>query len=104
MQHYYRLTVPTTLGTAPAPADLVEALRAQIKRAFAVAFGGYTETPANGGWLNADGELVEEPVYVIEAAFEIADDDLVWRLARTIKARLEQEAVMIHKDLEVFLV
>lgn len=95
MNHYYRLMVPTTIYNAPAPADVVDAIRAEVKRAFAAAFGGYTETASNGGYLSESGELIEEPVYQIEASYEAEDDETVWRLAERIKAELRQEAVMI---------
>jgi len=104
MNHYYRLMVPTTLYNRPAPADLVMAIRLEVKQAFAAAFGGYTEIAANGGYLADSGELIEEPVYAIEASYEAADDELVWRLAERIKTALSQECVMVRKDHEVHLV
>lgn len=104
MNHYYRLMVPTTIYNLPAPADLVQAIRLEIKKAFAVAFGGYTETAATGGYMADSGELIEEPVYAIEASYEAADDELVWRLAERIKTALSQECVMIRKDHEVHFV
>jgi len=104
MNHYYRLMVPTTIYNAPAPADIVDAIRADVKRAFAAAFGGYTETTTNGGYLAETGEIIEEVIYSIEALYETADDELVWRLAERIKAELHQEAVMIRKDHEVHFV
>lgn len=104
MNHYYRLLVPTTMYNRPASADLVMAIRIEVKKAFASAFGGYTETAASGGYLADSGDLIEEPVFAIEASYEAADDKLVWRLAERIKTALSQECVMIRKDHEVHFV
>lgn len=104
MNHYYRLMVPTTIFNAPAPADLVDAIRLEVKQAFARTFGGYTETAAVGGYVLDAGELIEEQVFSIEASYEQANDELVWRLAERIKAALSQECVMIRKDHEVHFV
>lgn len=100
--HYYVVVLPTTLYNAPAPLALVDGLRAEIKTAFGVAFGGYTETVAIGGYVAESGELIEERVYLIEAAYSEPDDELVERLALQIKADLKQESVMIRKDREVY--
>jgi len=104
MNHYYLLTIPTTIYNRPADADLVDGLRIEVKKAFAAAFGGYTEIAGFGGYTAESGELIEERVYRLEASYEAADDELVWRLAERIKAALSQEAVMIRKDHEVHFV
>lgn len=104
MNHYYRLMVPTTIYNAPAPADLVWAIRLEVKKAFAAAFGGYTETASSGGYLAESGELIEEPVFAIEASYDQPNDKLVWQLADRIKEALTQECVMIRKDHEVHFV
>ena len=104
MNHYYVLMVPTTIYNLPAPADLVMAVRVEIKKAFAEAFGGYTEYAALGGYKAESGELIEEPVYAIEASYAEPDDELVWRLAERIKAALSPESVLIRKDHEVHFV
>lgn len=100
MEHYYRLMVPTTIYNKPAPAALIDAARRTVKLALAKAFGGYTETLTSGGYLAESGELIEEPIYQIEASYSAPDDDLIERLARQIKADLRQESVMVRKDHE----
>lgn len=104
MEHYYRLVVPTTTFDRPAPADIVDAIRRMVKTEMASAFGGYTETRAVGGYVSESGALIEETVYLIEASYETANDELVFQLANRIKAVLKQEAVMIRKDHEVYFV
>lgn len=104
MNHYYLLTVPTTIYNVPAPADLVLSVRIAVKKALAQAFGGYTEVAGMGGYVAESGELIEELVYRIEASYEQPNDELVWNLAARIKAELHQEAVMIRKDHEAYFV
>jgi hypothetical protein len=45
--------------------------------------------------------LLRPPVHVIEASYEVEDDELVRRLAERVKTALQQETVMIRKDHEV---
>ena len=101
MFHFYVIVIPTTIFNLVAPTAIVDALRVEVKMAFATAFGGYTETVATGGYVAKNGELIEERVYLIQAAYEREDDALIERLAAKIKADLHQEAVMIRKDHEV---
>lgn len=104
LQHSYRIVVPTTVHDQVAPADVVDALRQEVKLSLAQAFGGYTEHQGIGGYVAESGELIEEQVYVVEACYQIEDDDLIVRLAAKIKAELDQESVMIRKDNEVYFV
>lgn len=104
MHHYYRIMVPSTMYDRAAPVDIVDAIRDEVKAEFARVFGGYTEIQANGGYLAKSGALIEEPVFVIEASYEVEDDELVLRLAKRVKFDLHQEAVMIRKDHEVSFV
>ncbi len=104
MKHYYRIMVPTTMYDRAAPVEIVDAIRREVKATMAAAFGGYTETVAMGGYVAGSGALIEEPVYVIEASYEVEDDKLILRLAERIKSDLHQEAVMIRKDHEASFV
>jgi hypothetical protein len=101
MFHFYVIVIPTTIFNQVAPTAIVDALRVEVKMALAAAFGGYTETVATGGYKAQSGELIEERVYLVQAAYEREDDALIERLALRIKADLKQEAVMIRKDHEV---
>ena len=38
-----------------------------VKRGMATEFGGYTAHTADGGWVDNDGKLVEESVYIVES-------------------------------------
>lgn len=104
MEHNYQIVVPTTTYDRPAPADIVDSIRRMVKTSMAEAFGGYTETRAVGGYVAESGALIEEAVYVIEASYEVANDELVFQLAERIKRVMKQESVMVRKDHEVHFV
>jgi hypothetical protein len=102
MHHFYVILIPSTIFNAPAPLSIIDGLRAEVKLALAEAFGGYTETVATGGYKAESGELIEERVYLVKAAYEIADDALVASLAAKIKTELRQESIMVWKDHTVY--
>jgi hypothetical protein len=101
MNHFYVIVIPSTIYNVPAPDAIVDGLRVAVKLALAQAFGGYTETEATGGYRAGSGELIEERVYLLEAAYETEDDELIERLALRVKQELHQESVMVRKDREV---
>jgi hypothetical protein len=96
MNHSYVIVIPSTIYNTPAPLAIVEGLRASVKTAFGVAFGGYTEVVATGGYVAESGEIIEEVVYLIEAAYDAEDDELVENLALRVKEELHQESVMVY--------
>ena len=99
---FYLIVIPTTIFNLPAPADLIDSARLFVKLALADAFGGYTETLSMGGYVAADGQLIEEQVYQIMALYSADNDELVKGLATRIKADLKQESVMVQKTQEVW--
>lgn len=101
MNHFYLIVIPSTIYNVPAPIAIVDGLRLAVKVALAQAFGGYTETVATGGYKAESGELIEERVYLVEAAYEEEDDQLIESLALRVKEELHQESVMVRKDHEV---
>ncbi len=102
MHHFYVIVIPSTIFNRPAPLEIIDALRTEVKAALADAFGGYTETVATGGYKAESGELIEERVYLVKVAYEVEDDALVASLAAKIKTELRQEAVMVWKDHTVY--
>lgn len=104
LQHVYQIVVPTTMYNEPAPNELVANTKTAVKLALAERFGGYTETLCQGGYKAENGELIEEAVYRIEAAYNEADDDLILKIAERIKLEMNQECVMIRKDNESWFV
>lgn len=102
MNHFYVIVIPSTIYNVPAADVIIDGLRLAVKLAFAEAFGGYTETEATGGYKAESGELIEERVYLVKAAYEVEDDALVASLAAKIKTELHQESVMVWKDHVVY--
>ncbi len=73
-----------------------------VRAVMAQAFGGYTETPTLGGWINGKGELVQEQGLQWEA-LTIADSldalqEKAERIAGLIAVALDQEAVIYQLE------
>lgn len=63
-----------------------------FRRKLADSFGGYTATVGEGGWVDPDGQLVEERVVVYTVAVERGLPDL-FRTATEEARRMEQKAL-----------
>ncbi len=93
---WYLITIPTTLGSKPAPMELVDSVRREVKVTFAEAFGGFTETEGQGGYVAQDGTLIEEKVYQVMAWASHRRDEVVYKLAWMVKDQLQQETIMFQ--------
>lgn len=60
--------MPTAKLYLPKTADRYAEALEWVKREFATEYGGYTAYHGQGGWVNDAGDLIEEPVTVIETA------------------------------------
>lgn len=72
-----------------------------VKTELAECYGGFTATPAQGGWIDADGQLIEEAVTVISAVGRDADlhpsdsmDVHARELAALVRDRAGEDAVL----------
>lgn len=101
------ITVPANMNLDNAPArwhaktdEERAAFAAKIldsaKRDISAEFGGFTAYEADGGWVDGDGNLIEERVTVIESyTSKPASAHLVAeRLARSVMLLLYQDAAM----------
>jgi hypothetical protein len=70
----------------------------RLRKLLAQNFGGYTATFSYGGWVNGDGHLVEENVYVYDVAMPANDlnVDRLTILAHESAIALEQDSVYIR--------
>ncbi|WP_018526964.1 MULTISPECIES: hypothetical protein [Alkalispirochaeta] len=91
---FFQVVIPTTLFNRTAPADLVDGVRDEVKRLFAGAYGGYTETRASGGYVAESGELIAETVYQVSAWSTVPDDQPLRMAVEVIRTRLQQETVL----------
>lgn len=62
------------------------------------AFGGVTAIAAKGSWVNAQGELIQEPVWQLVSAYEPsqANDETLAKVARYIGGEGKQDAVYVR--------
>ncbi len=81
-----------------------------VERAFSGMFGGFTEYPAMGGWVMREtGELIKEPVVVIEGMdcgdYEVREvGELLYDLScEAMSVLTEEEAVMYTIDGKCYL-
>ena len=73
-----------------------EFLRAAIREAkkiVATNFGGYTITPATGGWVNPEGRLVEGSALVIETFTDHGRELVVTTIAEELARLFKQQSV-----------
>ena len=76
--------------------DVVSAL-GYTKRAFARTFGGYTAVEADGGWVDEEGELVQERILIVYAFTDLHTADTVVKdIAEQVKQWLAQDCVSVE--------
>ena len=68
----------------------VSRMRAEYKRAIIDAIGGLTIQNAMGSWVDAQGNLVTEPVYILQFAGPFSGIDVVHSLVRQLLRDGEQ--------------
>lgn len=66
----------------------------EIKRALSEKFGGYTTYDAQGGWINEEGELIDEPVKVYETYTDNARYSVFRSIAHNVRVTTGEDAVM----------
>lgn len=96
----HRITITAGLGIdlngQLIPKESAIAAIESIRKHIASATGGFTETPANGGWVNRNGELLQEPSI---RWITLADnDDKAQELAYFAAKALNQESVLLEVE------
>lgn len=57
-------------------------------------YGGCTAWEGSGSWVNSHGELISEPVWIVESFADVAPDwDTLRGVAEIVRVRLNQESV-----------
>jgi hypothetical protein len=107
LDHNVRLYIPGTINLDQ-KIDTSEYTQKTLKL-FSKWFGGSTKHNAiEGGWLASTGEVVTEPVTIIEsyASNDAIEEHIgdVLALAKKIKKELKQEAVSLEYDNKLYLV
>lgn len=100
MNSYATIYVPSISHDRPAPIELVNSIRAQVKKVMAKLFGGFTEYQVQGGWYSSELDIViEETIFQVKSFSDSIDPAQVAELetlAQYIKTELDQEAVSIE--------
>lgn len=65
----------------------------EVGKSLAENFGGYTAQPVQGGWVDYDGELIEEPMIRFTVAADAAREMQVFGFARDWADVMEQDAL-----------
>lgn len=79
-------------GTIYIPDSVSEQLHNAVRSHVADRFGGYTEHTARGGWMDANGDLVEETTHVLTVVG--MDETDAQAVARWVAAKSDQEEVL----------
>ena len=98
--------VPATQGVSAAADNSAQVAR--VAEALSGWFGGATATPAVGYWKSAEAGLVAERTTIVYAFAAEADlsahiDDVV-ELCMAIKTEMEQEAVSLEVNGDLYLI
>lgn len=95
--------MPTAKLYLPKTADNYTAVLESVKRRVSDAYGGFTAYDGSGGWVDGSGELVEEPVTIVETSADSrtfgADMDAFMReLALDVKDATGESTIMVVRD------
>lgn len=95
----FRVTIMVGTGTDKygLPIKLSDAARAlaRIRIKLAQAFGGYTETAHNGGWVNPEGDLVQETSVSFTTIIDETKVAEIPKAAEWARVLLLQEQVLV---------
>ena len=89
-----RIIIPTKDGQG----NLIENNLNHYLAIIAQKYGGYTLTQGSGGWVNDNGLLIQETVYIVDCDTEEPDKPFWHDLASTIKAETAQESVYLRQS------
>lgn len=67
-------------------------------KAVALAFGGYSTTHVDGGWVDGSGHLVQEPSALISAFVQPGDLQKIPIVAETLRGLFNQESVLVSQE------
>lgn len=97
------LIVPSEVEGEP----VLNAYMDDLKSSLATWFGGFTIHKSEGGWMAANGTLIEEPVYHITVSFDIENFEKLQRfydIAKEVKLDMEQQCIYVRVGDKTYLV
>ena len=102
LNHRIAVIIPSTVDANVAAPQLSAEWIRKAKELFAKTFGGFTATPATGGWMSHDHGLIEENVVVVHSMTDdkglLAGRGIVREFAVTLAAAMGQECVSVEID------
>jgi len=79
----------------------VKSYAAELSRVY----GGCTIYPGiNGTWVNDLGELIDDPIIILESYYQDQSIDHAIEIAATIKTEFNQDAVSLINDNSLYLI
>lgn len=78
--------------------EYVNAIHAKLEYRLAQEFGGYTATVGKGGWVDDQGDLVQDDVIVYDVAGvgSVADENELMYIAQTFRNMAQQDCVYVR--------
>lgn len=89
-----QITIPTEDNEGKSLASVHKSLKLEL----AATFGGFTAFETAGGWVNPEGELIEEDGTTYQVAFPLEQMGLVVSLAHQAGRLAKQQAVFYVID------
>ena len=97
LKNFIRVYVPThdRDGKSLTPEQVFEAVQ-RVERDLCERFGGCTTVNGHGAWVNPMGDIIHEPVAIVESYHSVSYDDTVgfrYALACYLSEYLKQDGV-----------
>jgi hypothetical protein len=94
----YKITVGLGTDKDRQPLERVKDKLALVQPYLARVYGGFTAYRTTGGWVNGDGEYIEEPGIVFEIACALADSAKIRETAEFLRVFFRQSCVMVTES------
>ena len=93
--------IPSESEGIDIPEEIRQPIIDGVKRDFSTRYGGYTSHDAVGGWMNDEGELIEELVTVVYTFTQYPDVQSLETMGRRVAKLLYQDCVAIEVGYEM---
>ena len=102
LSHKISLYIPSTVnGNVPASKAMIDKFLDMAKNTFANLFGGFTVTPAQGGYMSPEHGLIEEQIQIVYSFCSsegLLHVEQIKCLARNIAKHMGQECITLEID------
>jgi hypothetical protein len=104
LNHRLAITVPSNIKGLLVTSEFHRDWKELVARELSTEFGGATCALADGVWVNDKGELIQEPVYVVESFFAAPLDNpnragtRLFKILQSLLIGLEQDCILVTLD------